>query len=208
MIFILAFAVNIIFYIISIPPSWPNRTQGILSSIGNLYLPAFGMYLHFISGFCLIILSNFQLLPLFEYILYRRLHKIFGTINIIFCISLSLGGLIFIFSNSTSGGINMSIAFSCYGILLLVVTMITYIYIRYKNKEKHIEWGLRLYALIMSSLFYRILYLISFIFGYTITSSQDFKRPLDMCFDWLFFILPLIIIEIYIRFIKNKQNIL
>ena len=208
MIFGLLFTINIVSYITSQPPTWPNRTQGILTSIGNLYLPAFGMYLHFLSGFFLMIFSNFQLLPIFEYKYYRLLHKVFGTINVFFCLTLSLGGLTFISSNGTSGGLNMSLAFSCYGVLLLIMSIVTYVYIRYRNKQKHIEWAIRLYALIMSSLFYRILYLIAFVCGYRISSAQDFKRPLDMCFDWMFFIMPLCLAELIVQYNRRYRAVL
>lgn len=45
---------------------------------------------------------------------------------------------------------------------------------------------------------YRVLYAIAHLLGYRVRDYVDFLRPLDLAFDWLFFVPGLIIVEVMI----------
>lgn len=183
------------YYIIVSPEYWSEETD-VLPDLGKLYLPAFGMYIHFIGGVIIMICGLIQILPISrKYILF---HKIIGDLYTMFTIITVIGGQIFIFTNGTVGGLNMDIAFSIYGCLLFLFSFISYIYIKLNNIKKHKSWALRSWILCYSSLFYRLIYLILILFGYNVNSSNDFTRLFDEIIDWLFFIIPLIIMEIFI----------
>lgn len=204
------------YYIFENPENWKLGTQNILNNMGNLYFPAFCMYLHWICGILITLLSLIQILPILRSPPYIHYHRIFGTIYCILCVIVSLAGNLFIFSNSTVGGLNMSLAFSCYGWLLFFFSIKTYYSIRQyqslKHKkpqeskvflDNHRKWAIRLWILSISGLYYRFVYLILMIFGYpfgfTMRESTDFLRPLDKFLSWQFFIVPLIVTEIYLR---------
>lgn len=183
-------------YITKEPIYWCNT---ILTSLCNLYIPAFGMYMHFIGGSTILLVGSLQILPLFRKKELMFLHRILGNIYILACIITSTGGMLFILTNGTSGGPNMSIAFFIAGMVLFSFSIITYIYARKHNVEKHKEWAVRLYAQGLASMFYRISYFVLFLLGYQFTQTSDFKRPLDMILDWWFFLFPMFMAELWIR---------
>jgi hypothetical protein len=189
--------VIITLFITQPPTEWSNNTDNMLPGLGNLYIPAFGMYLHFIGGVIIMICGIFQILPIIR----KRIiiHRIIGNIYVYFSILTGIGGNIFIYTNGTTGGINMDIAFSIAGWLMIILAIVAYYYARIKNIQKHKEWAIRSWALCYSSIFYRIIYFIVGLFGYYVTSPDDFLRPLDSIIDWLFFFLPLLFAELYIR---------
>jgi hypothetical protein len=102
----------------------------------------------------------------------------------------------------------MNIAFFTYGIIFLLYGIIAWHYAYNKNYICHRNFALRTYALSMGSWIYRIFYMIAGIFGYNINTKkeEDYLRPLDVFFMWGFFIIPLLIAEIYIFFSRDKFN--
>lgn len=192
-------------YLFASPTTWAND---ILYNLGDLYLPAFGMYLHFWGGTIIMILGLIQILPVLRNDRLFILHRLIGTIICIFSIITSIGGNIFIYTVGTVGGMNMDIAFSVAGWLMFLFALMTYIKARCHDKASHKNWALRLWAMIYSSLFYRITYFMLFAFGYSFSTSSDFYRPLDEFLDWWFFVIPLFFMETYIRvsrYLRNKR---
>jgi hypothetical protein len=140
-------------------------------------------------------------------------HKITGMIYVAECALASVCGITFIaltnyehgISKGLVGGVGMTIAFSTFGIIFFISSILTAIYGFRKDKISHREWALRTYVMGVSSFFYRVLYYAAFFFGYTIRQAhryEDFARPLDQAFNWLFFVPGLIILECIIRFVK------
>lgn len=201
----LFFAIRImIWYLFISPTDWSKKTNNILPNLGNLYIPAFGMYLHFWAGCFVLILGLIVILPISRK--YIIVHRILGNMYVISCVLTSIGGNIFIYTTGTVGGINMDISFSIYGWLLFFCAIITYVQARRKIINSHKAWAIRLWALGLSSLFYRVSYTVLGICGYSLNSTKDFMRPLDMILDWWFFVVPLIIAEIYIRFLMPEKE--
>ena len=184
-------------YLFTNPTLWCEKTDYVLSSICDLYIPAFGIYLHFWCGIIVMILGMIQILPITRR--YIIIHRILGNIYIVAAILVSIGGNIFIYTNGTSGGINMSIAFSIYKWLLFLAAIVTYIMARIGNIIYHHEWAIRLFALTYASLFYRVCYFILSLCGYHVTTTSDFYRPIDMILDWFFFLFPMIICELFLQ---------
>lgn len=196
--FSVMFALRIsLWYLFTSPLEWAEMSSNLLYNLGNLYIPAFGIYLHFWCGFFILILGIVVILPITRK--YMIMHRTLGTAYIVLCILTSIGGNIFIYTTGTVGGINMDIAFSLYGWLLFGYAIITYIYARKKDITSHSRWAIRLWALGLSSLFYRLSYAVLELFGYMLTTPSDFYRPIDRILDWWFFIIPLVCAEIYIR---------
>ncbi len=196
-------------FLFTSPTLWAAETGNILYNMGNLYIPAFGMYLHLWCGVFIMILGLVQILPIFRKKKFMFVHRIIGTVVCVFSLLTSIGGNIFIYTTGTVGGINMDIAFSIAGWILFFLALMTYITARTHRIKNHREWALRLWAMIYSSLFYRLSYFFLFICGYSFTNSDDFYRPVDEFLDWWFFVVPLFCMEMYIqidKFIKNKNT--
>jgi len=189
-------------YLFEPPTSWSSVKDNMLYNLGNLYIPAFGMYLHLWSGVIVMLLGLLQILPIIRQSKLMILHRIIGNVICVFSFAVSIGGNIFIYTTGTVGGINMSVSFSIYGWLIFFFALFTYITARNHNIVSHKEWALRLWTMIYSSLFYRLSYYFLFLCGYDMSNPSDFYRPLDEFLDWWFFLLPLFLIECYIRLSK------
>ena len=86
---------------------------------------------------------------------------------------------------------------------LLNLTESTRIVDKYKKLHKILIslFGGMVYA----SLLYRILYLYAYLFGYDTPTTHDmYNRPLDIIYQFAFFVLPLIIMMIYARVKKIR----
>ena len=104
----------------------------------------------------------------------------------------SFGGVSFIMLNGTVGGIWMSIPFFIYGILNAVCTIIT-VYFVFNHDHRHRRLAIRMYIIGSASVFYRILYVMSCLIKCKIT----FHSPMDYAFNWLFFLIPMLIGELF-----------
>lgn len=203
-VFSIMFIVRIfLYYLFTNPAEWSEKTDNLLPDLGKLYFPALFMYLHWWSGVSVVFLGLIQILPILRRPKYIVLHRVIGGAFCLCCIIACLAGNMYIYTTGTVGGINMDIAFSIYGWLLGILAVITYITARLHKREVHREWALRLWAVAYGSLFYRLSYYTLFMFGYSVDSTRDFYRPVDMILDWWFFIVPLIAMEIYIRITRK-----
>lgn len=159
---------------------------------------------------------------------YLNFHKWNGRLYLTSCFVTGLAGITFICVNGgTVCGPSMTVAFSTYGILLIVFSLITWNYARQfgkcniqyntdesillKLKLKHRDWALRTFALGLGSWFYRALYVFTYLctsYSPLDTDSKDtvFRHPVDYVFDWLFFLLPLLFTEVLIRYIRRHDK--
>ncbi len=159
--------------------------------------------IHFICGIVIMLIGPIQFIPYFRN---NNIHKWNGRIYLSSCLITALAGLLFICVNGTAGGIVMDIAFATYGCLLFAFSLITWYYGYHRNRQKHRNWGIRTFALGIASLFYRILYLFSYIGEYDPYEYQ-FRGVVDYIFDWSFFLIPLMVSEIVIRYVERKYFI-
>lgn len=193
-------------FMITPPTDWTSLTG--LPEIGSLYYPALFMYLHILCGSIAMLAGLVQILSIFRKKI-MVVHRLFGNIACISSMLVCIFGNLYIYCFGTVGGINMSIAFSIAGWILGSFALITLIYARSHNHHKHRNWALRTFAMIYSSLFYRVCYFtLYFLFNYQVNSPEDFSRPLDEFLDWFFFLFPLFCAECFVRttnYFKQKK---
>jgi hypothetical protein len=96
----------------------------------------------------------------------------------------------------------MTAAFSVSGALTFLFTLVTVYYAIKGPIRAHRAWAIRLYALASSSVFYRVLYFGIYPLIYrlwAIPHWRNFQAPLDVAFDWLYFLVPMLFAEVYLR---------
>ncbi|MFK7980663.1 MAG: DUF2306 domain-containing protein [Saprospiraceae bacterium] len=136
---------------------------------------------------------------------WMKVHRIIGYIFTVAAILTSFGGFIYVGIHGTTGGTPMNIAFSLYGVFLLIATYQTIQFARQKAILKHNEWALRLFILAMGSWFYRVCYGFYFTLDPSGSGHQnDFHGLFDLVMNFGFFIPPLVLLELY--FYLNKRG--
>lgn len=194
------------------------------------------MSIHFIGGVIIMLIGPFQFVSKLRKVqpsncsdccsCYSRygdlhFHKWNGRLYLTSCIVTGLAGITFICINGgTVGGPSMTVAFSTYGILLIVFSLVTWNYarqfrkcnIQYNADEstslklKHRNWAIRTFALGLGSWFYRALYVLTYLCTSYSPLNTEFKHPIDYVFDWLFFLLPLLVAELLIIYITRYDK--
>lgn len=177
-----------------------NRWSIMLPNLGYPIFNRTMMGIHFFFGIIVQLIGPIQFI---EYLRKIHIHQWTGRVYIISAIITSICGISFIIINDTVGKLNMSISFMLYGICLYVSATMTWIHARRKEYRNHMYWAIRTFSLGIGSWLYRLLYYTAFACGYTFTRTEDFLRPLDMIFDWLFFVPNIIFAEIVIILIKK-----
>jgi hypothetical protein len=163
-----------------------------------------GIGIHFLGGGIVLILGSIQLVPILREKL-PRFHRIIGSLYIICCTFAGFGGLLFIFSNRTIGGLPMDIGFGLYGILTITASFMTG-YMAYRgNFAGHRAWAIRLYSLAVGSWFYRMGYGFWFLLTDKLGHTSSFSGPFDYFMDFFFYIPNLLIAEWIIR-AKSLKN--
>lgn len=166
--------------------SFENISDNIISKVA--------IYTHFIGGIIIMISGPFQFLGITQKL---KIHKYIGILYSISCILSALGGLIYISIKGTRGGYYMSVPFGIYGILMIIYPFMTYFYIYKNNIIQHKKWAFRLFLLGNGSMLYRMLYMIAC--GTVLNCIHvSFNKLIDYIFDWLFFVIPIIISELYL----------
>ena len=151
------------------------------------------MFIHFIGGSIISVVGTFQLT---NYFWKTRIHPYTGILYVNGVILASSGGLIYILVNGTIGGLCMDVAFATNGIILFIYAMITAYFAVKRQTDRHLRWAIRLYVLGTSSAFYRVLYYVTcFIMN---CRYVNFRGPLDHVYDWIYFLIPMAISEIYL----------
>lgn len=162
------------------------------------------IYLHILGSILILMLGPIQFLNHVK--IFREkcilLHKISGITYVMGCTLASLNGLVFIYFSGSVGGIIMDLAFGLAGLLTFVFPLIMSYYAITRNLRLHREWALRTYVIASSSVFYRVLYFGVYNLIYTITRdntlhTNNFQGPIDFLFDFLYYLLPILFIEIY-----------
>jgi len=159
---------------------------------------------HMLFGAALTALAPLQLLLGWSR-KWMKAHRIIGYVFTVAAILTSIGGFVYVGIHGTTGGTPMNIAFSVYGIFLLMATYQTIQFARQKAILKHNEWALRLFILAMGSWFYRICYGFYFTLDPSGSGHTDnFDGWFDLIMNFGFFIPPLLLLEIY--FYLNRRG--
>jgi hypothetical protein len=160
--------------------------------------------LHMVFGASITALAPLQLLMGWTR-KWMKTHRIIGYFFAIAACLTSLGGFLYVFLHGTTGGNPMNIAFSIYGLFLLIATFKTIQTARSKAINKHNEWALRLFILAMGSWFYRACYGFYFTLDPSGKGHTDqFDGYFDLIMNFGFFLPPLVLLEIY--FYLNKKG--
>ncbi|WP_274854546.1 DUF2306 domain-containing protein [Bacillus methanolicus] len=139
----------------------------------------------------------------------RRIHRFIGKVYIF---SILLGGLAGFYVSSTAlGGVISMVGFLCLNILWLYTTYIGYKTARKKKIELHQRWMLRSYALTFAGVTLRLwTILLTFLFADVTKLINPTAVPSDFLsvyrlIAWICWIPNLFVIELYIRFRKQKS---
>ena len=186
----------------------PSEWNAVLPKMNEMWLPAFGMYVHWIGGVVILGVGLVQLFPFMRRKSTLWLHRVLGNLYVLAAIVTSLGGNLFIYTvpGGCVGGTNMSIAFSIAGWVMFFLAAATYYHARMHNVTKHRDFAIRLWGQGIASLMYRIWYMLLGIFlGYEVTGFEDFHRPLDEALDWWFFVPNLVVTEVVVWCLHRRD---
>jgi hypothetical protein len=196
-------------YTVYVGANYILNPQGVWDTLPNICCSPYQkapIYLHAIGATLVLLLGPFQML---QNIYHTKLHRYTGIVYIMGCVFSSLAGMVFILWNRTVGGIVMDVAFILYGWIVFMCAIITStlavkgvsdpIYRKY-----HRAWALRTTAVAPASVFYRILYFILYFVTKLLPDStpvlhtSNFRGPVDYVFDFAFFLIPLLVVEVYL----------
>jgi len=185
-----------IYYILDSYIANPFGHWSVLDNLCCDYIKKIPIYIHCIGGVSLMILGPLQILNMYYPI---KIHKYLGYMYIASCLMACIGGWSFIGFNSTVGGFWMSFPFAIYGLLISAYPLTTWYYIRKNDVINHRRWALRTFLLGNGSLLYRTFYEVMCDIMIQ-CGIITFNEPIDYVFNWLFFLVPMILSEIYLFF--------
>jgi len=178
----------------------PSGNWKVLPNICCDLIKKVPLYLHIIGATIILIFGPIQLI---NNVYKTRIHPYTGIIYLTGFIFASGGGLTFIWFNGTTAGLWMTIPFIIYGILMLIYPALMVYYAVTNQIKKHQQWAIRTYMLGNGSVLYRTLYQFT---CYVLIKCNiiTFTGTLDYVFDWLFFLIPIIISELYLLLVNYE----
>ncbi len=131
------------------------------------------------------------------------MHRWIGWTYVTCALLAGAGGLGFILSKGTVGGVPMTTGFSLYGVLMLVAAVQTARYARGRRRpgglERHRAWAIRLFALAIGSWLYRIEYGFWFLVAGGAGHTPEFGGWFDAIMDFFFYLPNLAVAELFLR---------
>lgn len=193
------FGAYILAFYLSAAPGRLERWNGNLPRLyepGHL-LATVAIGAHLASGAVVLVLGPLQLVGALR----RRwpaVHRWIGRIYVTVAGLAGLGGLGYILSKGTIGGLPMDIGFGVYGALMVLCAVQTYRHAAARRIEIHRGWAIRLYALAVGSWLYRMDY------GFWLALKgvghrHDFHGAFDVVMAYFFYIPNLVLAELIIR---------
>lgn len=161
-----------------------------------------GMGIHFVGGTIILLLGPLQLVRAIRDRA-PAVHRWIGRIYVTAALVAGLGGLAFIASKGTVGGMPMNIGFTLYGALTVLAAVMTPIYAWRRQFADHRAWAIRLFALAIGSWLFRMDYGLWLQLTHRLGHTANFDGPFDVVMDYFFFIPNLIVAEIIIRAPKS-----
>lgn len=187
------------FYFVALIQGNTNQWNEVLPDIYDEQASSatMGIGLHFAAGGIILILGCIQLIKSVR-IKYPSIHRLIGRVYVLASIAAAIGGLIFIFTKGTIGGLIMDIGFTGYGVLTFIAAIATIYFARAKNFELHRAWAIRLFALAIGSWLYRMGYGFWFMVTDRLGHNSDFTGLFDYFMDFFFYLPNLLVAEIFI----------
>lgn len=184
---------------------WNARIPTIGDVLGKRIL----MGIHFITG--LICMYGYLIqIHMSRWVSAHMYIGIFLYINLAITI---LCGILFGFIYGTIGGIVMDAGFIGYGLVLLILLIVSVVHIvmnrgKIYYKLYHVMLSNIFCVLIYASALYRIQYIFAALFGYKSPDNvhtDRYLRPLDRVFVFSFYLIPLLVVSTYNYAIYTKQ---
>ncbi|GMI01018.1 hypothetical protein TrST_g5465 [Triparma strigata] len=206
-ILLILFSVYILWHFLSLPADeWSNP----VTDFGEASPSAkAGIGMHFVFGVVIMLLLPSQWLPWSRRVGSSWLHIWGGRLIIFSTLPLTLGGFIYILTEGAVGGFWMSLSFAIYGVLIAVCAAQAFYHARRMEKDResphfleHKRWAVRLSVLLVGSGIYRLLIVpmaAMLNFDYYPDRDRDFAINYLNVISWLFYSLPLLATEIYLR---------
>lgn len=160
--------------------------------------PNLAIFSHMVTGALITALAPLQLIPRLR-LRYPRLHRRLGYTLIVAAAVTGLTGLVYIGLRGTIGGPLMSVGFALYGLLLLIAAANTAYHAIDKAMARHRAWALRLSVLAAGSLLYRVIYGLWYAATGGVASTPDFTGLFDQVMFVGFYLPPLALLELYLR---------
>ncbi|HAU1152663.1 TPA: DUF2306 domain-containing protein [Legionella pneumophila] len=188
------------FYANSLISDSASRWNNVLP---NLYIKShtastLGIAIHFTAGGIILAMGFLQLLSIIRHHA-PRIHRWLGRIYVIAAVLAGIGGLTFIASTGTIGGLVMNIGFGLYGLLMILCALQAYRYARQLKFDNHQAWAIRLFALAIGSWLYRMEYGFWFLMTNKLWHTQTFHGPFDFVMAFFFYLPNLLVAEAYLR---------
>jgi len=200
------------FYILAyyggaIPASTLEDWNETLPKLYEAHTPAAsaGIGAHFFAGAILLLLGPVQLIAEIR----RRapaVHRWTGRVYAFAAFAAGVGGLAFIALKGTVGGLTMTVAFSLYGMLMVLAAAQTVRHAMARRMDAHRAWAIRLFALAIGSWLYRMGYGFWFLFAGEVGHTDEFSGWFDYVMDFAFFVPPLIVAEMFIRARRSRAT--
>jgi hypothetical protein len=157
-----------------------------------------GIALHFAAGGIILVLGCVQLLGAVRLRL-PALHRWLGRVYVTAALLAGVGGLTFIVTKGTVGGMVMDIGFGLYGILTVLAAVQTFRHAWARRMDLHRAWALRLFALAIGSWLYRMDYGFWLLLANGAGHTEHFHGPFDRVMAFFFYLPNLLVAEAFIR---------
>lgn len=182
------------------PGQWNENLPGLLTE--RAPASTAGIAVHFAAGGILLLLGPVQLIGRVRS-RWPGFHRWTGRLYAVCAVAAGLGGLVFILSAGTIGGIWMDVGFGIYGLLITLAAVETWRHARARHRpgelERHRSWAIRLFALAIGSWLYRMDYGFWFLATGGAGHASDFTGWFDRIMDFAFYVPNLILAEAFIR---------
>ncbi|MEM1301186.1 MAG: DUF2306 domain-containing protein [Pseudomonadota bacterium] len=124
-------------------------------------------------------------------------HRWFGYGIATLAAATALGGLTYIALRGTVGGTPMSVAFTLYGLLMLIAAVQTLRHAR-AGWPTHRDWALRLIVLILGSWLYRVHYGLWYMSTGGLATNDQFTGAFDLVTLYAFYLPYLAVLELWL----------
>ena len=160
---------------------------------------------HFLTGGVLLLLGPVQLVgPLPR--TFPTVHRWLGRLYVACAALAGAGGLIFIVTKGTIGGLAMDVGFGLYGALMVACALLTYVHARAGRYEIHRAWAIRLFALSVGSWLYRMEYGFWFLVADGVGHTSGFTGWFDVVMAFFFYLPNLVVAEVFIRARRSPEG--
>ena len=175
---------------------WNEILDGLYEK-GNL--PALSsMSAHLAAGAVVLLLGPVQFIAAIRS-RWPLVHRWIGRVYVATCGLAGLGGLVFIATKGTIGGVVMNAGFGLYGALMVLASVEAWRHAAARRFDRHREWAVRLFALAIGSWLYRMDYGFWLLAMHRIGHRGDFHGPFDYIMAFFFYLPNLAVAELYLR---------